>query len=44
MKDTTLISEKTQIYCSEIQEVSAPPTGKGRLEGNEYDKVMGSGL
>jgi len=41
---TTVITEKTKIYCSESQEVSVGPSIKGKLQENEDYKVNVSGL
>jgi hypothetical protein len=39
VRGTTVITEKTKIYCSESQRVSAGPSVKGKLQGNEDYKV-----
>ena len=43
-RGTTVITEKTKIYCSESQRVSPGPSVKGKLQGNEDYKVNVSGL
>ena len=44
MRGTTVITEKIKIYCSEAQGMSAGPSVKGKLQGNEDYKVNVSGL